>query len=722
VFKNLKVCVVIPAYKEELLIAETILGIPDFVDHIVVIDDHSPDKTYEIATKFLNDPRFEGRLQVLRLPQNQGVGGAIIAGHKAALELGADVSVVMAGDNQMDPAYLPDLLNPIAAGEYDFTKGNRFFAADALKGMPKYRVIGNAALGFLTKFASGYWKIFDPQNGYTAISRSALEKIPLEKVAPRYDFENDLLIWLALNDAKIKDINIPARYGIETSTIKLIPFIGSTVRTLVRGFARRLWFKEVLRTRFFAMMALVLGLVSAYRLSFIGGVHKALIGMYSGFPGRNGDHMYYVSMALQFAGKSLHSALNMTAQHFHDWPGSASALSYGYLDTHFAPLVYPRQTLTQLLSLGYRVGGFSGLGAITFLVGLASTVLLVRWALREWGRSAAWASIALALGSTFYLWYSTGLFIESLVILIEVAWLYTLPISRHYKATVTNLVATNFLIVLLAITRQFPILPISILAAGWFATYLRDRAQGLRTWRNAWFLPAIVGTITSGASYLIVNFWAPYVPESIGGKKHFSAVTTLHYLGSIATKDPVAWVIIALAIYGAKKAADKTLGWIAIAVFLGCSINVYLATTEYRYWIPLFVFVLPIAADALASRGEPRKRNLRGRYDGRIAIVASGAALVAVVLLASVFYGKGDGRVVASVPAMSVYHEPAITGQIVCYSNEARIYLERSGFPRIALSGSAIAHAPTLDSSLSKQYRHLDYVRLKPLIDRCLLR
>ena len=719
-FKNAKVCVVIPAYKEELLIAETISGIPEFVDFIVVIDDHSPDKTYEIAAGFLANPRFAGILQVVRLPENQGVGGAIIAGHKVALELGADISVVMAGDNQMDPAYLPNLLEPIASGEYDFSKGNRFFKVDALKGMPKYRVIGNAVLGFLTKFASGYWKIFDPQNGYTAISRRALERIPLDKVAKRYDFENDLLIWLSINDAKIVDVDIPARYGIETSTIKLVPFIVSTLRTLVRGFARRLWFKEVLRSRFFAAMAVVLGLVSAYRLSFVGGIHKALIGMYSGFPGRNGDHMYYVSMALQFAGKSLRSALDATAAHFHDWPGTATSLSYGYLDTHVAPLVYPRQTLTQLLGIGYRFFGFAGLGMVTFAIGLLSTALLVRWVLREWGRSAAWAVVMLAAGSTFYLWYSTGLFIESLVLLIEVVWLYTLPISRYYKATMANLVETNILIVLLAITRQFPVLPVSVLAAGWLATYLQERSSGRRTWRNRWTLPALTGIVTSAVAYLVVNFWAPYIPEGISARKHFSAWQTVRYLGSVLDKDPIAIVIIVLTVVASKKARDKTLSWIALAVFLGCAVNVYLATTEYRYWMPLYIFALPMAGYALAARGEPRVRNVPGRYAGRFALMSTSVALAIVVVLAISFYGSGDGRVVVSAPASSIYQEPGISGEVLCYSNEARIYFVRLDQSRVALSGSAMAHAPWLDSSLSKKYRHLDYVRLKPLIDRCL--
>ena len=220
------------------------MGIPEFVDLIVVIDDASPDNTYQKVVDLQEELGARAnRLMVARLPKNRGVGGAIIHGHKIALAESCDISVVMAGDNQMDPEYLPALLDPIVSGSADFTKGNRFYSADALKGMPKYRVIGNAGLSFLTKLASGYWHIFDPQNGYTAITATALKKIPLDKVKERYDFENDLLIWLSTTGARVVDVNIPARYGTETSTIALGPFIVHVLRTLGRGHIRRIWWK-----------------------------------------------------------------------------------------------------------------------------------------------------------------------------------------------------------------------------------------------------------------------------------------------------------------------------------------------------------------------------------------------------------------------------------------------------------------------------------------------
>lgn len=236
-----RIAVVVPAYREEALIGRTIAGIPDFVDHIVVVDDASPDDTAAVAGA-QPDPRVE----VIRLPVNQGVGGAILTGHARALELGADIMVVMAGDDQMDPAQLPRLLAPILDEGYGFTKGNRFYSQLSLAGMPAYRVAGNMALTFLTKAASGYWNTVDPQNGYTAITAEALRLVPMHRVSRRYEFENDLLIWLNIAGVRAKDVNIPARYGLERSTIRLHSFLPRVLWLLFRGFWRRMWFRYTL--------------------------------------------------------------------------------------------------------------------------------------------------------------------------------------------------------------------------------------------------------------------------------------------------------------------------------------------------------------------------------------------------------------------------------------------------------------------------------------------
>jgi glycosyltransferase involved in cell wall biosynthesis len=257
VYREWVIAAVVPAYREEALIGQTIQGMPTFVDHIVVVDDCSPDQT-SAAALAVADPR----LTLHRLEENQGVGGAVLTGHRIAANLGADVMVVMAGDNQMDPAALPSLLDPIIENGYGFTKGNRFFSLDAIAGMPRHRIIGNMGLTFMNKAASGYWNLVDPQNGYTAITREAFEMVPAAKVSRRYDFENDLLIWLNIANVRARDVNIPARYGAEVSTIKLRTFVPQLLRTFLRGFLRRLWYKYMLWS--FSPIALffILGLAS----------------------------------------------------------------------------------------------------------------------------------------------------------------------------------------------------------------------------------------------------------------------------------------------------------------------------------------------------------------------------------------------------------------------------------------------------------------------------
>lgn len=235
------IAVSIPAYREEALIADTIRGIPDFVDIITVVDDCSPDATFEKASA-VDDPRLE----VVRLDVNQGVGGAILTAHERALEQGADVIVVMAGDNQMDPDQLPRLLRPVLEEGYGYAKGNRFYSTASTEGMPAYRVFGNMALTFMNKAASGYWNIVDPQNGYTAITREALEMVPLDRISRRYEFENDLLIWLNIAGVRATDVNIPARYGDEVSTIKLHTAVPRISWSLFKGFWRRMWLKYML--------------------------------------------------------------------------------------------------------------------------------------------------------------------------------------------------------------------------------------------------------------------------------------------------------------------------------------------------------------------------------------------------------------------------------------------------------------------------------------------
>jgi glycosyltransferase involved in cell wall biosynthesis len=247
-YRNQKIGVSIPAFNEEKLIALTISSIPEYVDAIVAIDDASSDRTLEVLTSIINP-----KLTVLTNKVNLGVGGSILAGHKLLVESTnhVDILVVMAGDNQMDPAELHKLLNvacdAIENGQSSvYVKGNRLYSLASFVGMPKLRLVGNVVLSFLTKLASGHWKTMDPQNGYTCITRSAFNALPIDRISKRYDFENDMLVWTSILNIPAVDVPIPARYGTETSTIKYRVVIPNILRTLSRGFFRRMWWRYTL--------------------------------------------------------------------------------------------------------------------------------------------------------------------------------------------------------------------------------------------------------------------------------------------------------------------------------------------------------------------------------------------------------------------------------------------------------------------------------------------
>jgi glycosyltransferase involved in cell wall biosynthesis len=217
VYRDHTIAVVIPSYNEELLIQDTLLSVPAFVDRIFAVNDASTDKTREIIeTLSKKDPR----IVPIHHKTNCGVGAAIVSGYKQALSDHQQFVVVMAGDNQMDPGVMPELLNPLVEKRADYTKGNRLLSPEYRKGMSKWRFIGNTLLTIMTKFSSGYWRLMDPQNGYTAITHRALERLSLDNLYPRYGYCNDLLVKLNVFGFRVMDVEMPARYGRETSKIR----------------------------------------------------------------------------------------------------------------------------------------------------------------------------------------------------------------------------------------------------------------------------------------------------------------------------------------------------------------------------------------------------------------------------------------------------------------------------------------------------------------------
>lgn len=240
-----KIAVVVPAYNEEKLIDQTLNSIPPLVDKIIVVDDTSTDNTAEIVKKKAKEDQ---RICFLEHEANQGVGGAIATGYMKARDLKIDVTVVMAGDAQMDPRDLIHIIEPVANGSADYAKGNRLFYGDAWNMIPRYRYLGNSFLSLLTKIASGYWHIADSQSGYTAISLVALQRINLEKIYKRYGVPNDLLIKLNLHDFRVRDVHVRPVYNVgERSGIRLMRVIPMISWILFKGFWQRLFFKYVIK-------------------------------------------------------------------------------------------------------------------------------------------------------------------------------------------------------------------------------------------------------------------------------------------------------------------------------------------------------------------------------------------------------------------------------------------------------------------------------------------
>ena len=229
------IAVVVPAYNEERLVARAVAQIPAFVDHVVVVDDASTDGTVAALEAVSSRPGYE----LVRHAANRGVGGAIVTGYERSLTLGADVAVVMAGDAQMDPADLPRLVAPIAAGDADYVKGDRLSWPGVFQAMPFARFLGNHVLTALTRLSSGYREVRDSQCGYTAIGRSALARLDLAAVHARYGYPNDLLAHLFTSGARLAQVPVRPIYGEELSGISWFTALVRVPLVLLRSLLRR---------------------------------------------------------------------------------------------------------------------------------------------------------------------------------------------------------------------------------------------------------------------------------------------------------------------------------------------------------------------------------------------------------------------------------------------------------------------------------------------------
>ena len=272
-----KVAVVIPCFRVSDSLLEVICLIGPETSKIYVVDDCCPEDSTQVVHQLDDD-----RIYLIRNEKNLGVGGAVMRGYQQAIVDQMDIVVKIDGDGQMDPKLIPVFIAPIIRGEADYTKGNRFYELEQIHRMPVLRVIGNAGLSFVTKLSSGYWDIFDPSNGYTAISVPVLEKVPLFKVANRYFFESDMLFRLNILRAVVEDIPMDAKYGNEISNLKIFPVFFEFIYRHTVNLLRRIFYNYYLRDMSLASFELpagVLLLIFGLYYGFTSSVDAARLGL-----------------------------------------------------------------------------------------------------------------------------------------------------------------------------------------------------------------------------------------------------------------------------------------------------------------------------------------------------------------------------------------------------------------------------------------------------------
>jgi glycosyltransferase involved in cell wall biosynthesis len=251
------VAVVIPCFKVARHIESVVAALIGRVNHIYVVDDACPQRSGALVA----DRFAVSAVTVLQHDRNRGVGAATITGYRAALAAGHAIVVKMDGDGQMDPDQLPALLAPLLRGEADYAKGNRFFDIYTLGFMPRTRLIGNACLSFVTKLSSGYWDVMDPTNGYTAIHRAALSRLPLDRLACGYFFESDMLFRLSTIRAVVRDVPMPPRYGNESSSLHIGRALLDFPRLHVARIAKRFFYMYLLRDFNVGSVSVLAGLI-----------------------------------------------------------------------------------------------------------------------------------------------------------------------------------------------------------------------------------------------------------------------------------------------------------------------------------------------------------------------------------------------------------------------------------------------------------------------------
>lgn len=280
------IAVVIPCFRVREAILDVLAGIGPECQAIYVVDDACPENTGDLVESECHDPR----VHVVRNSENQGVGGATIAGYRAALEVGAEILVKLDGDGQMDPALIPRLVALIQQGEADYVKGNRFFELDGLQSMPTVRLIGNSLLSFVNKVSTGYWNVFDPTNGFTALHSGVARQLPFDKLSKRFFFESDMLFRLGTLRAVVTDVPMPVRYAEEKSNLQVRSVVFEFAGKHFTNALKRLFYNYYLRDFSIASVEIVLGVASITWGTWFG-LTRWLTGISQNIPATSGTVM-----------------------------------------------------------------------------------------------------------------------------------------------------------------------------------------------------------------------------------------------------------------------------------------------------------------------------------------------------------------------------------------------------------------------------------------------
>jgi hypothetical protein len=474
--------------------------------------------------------------------------------------------------------------------------------------------------------------------------------------------------------------------------------------------------------------------------------------IHEGFPWRNGDHMYYVSSALQVAGVPYEQALFETTQKFDDWPGEPKDLNLGYLSMDFSPLVYPRFTFPLFLSWGYQALGFSGMFAIPLILFFATTGFLTYWVRKTFGLLPAIGTLLSCASSVLFIKYGSGLFIESIVFLIQVSWLFLLPISFSSKPSFQKLLLFNLSVALLALTRQMPLLPLFVLLAGYLYALLIQK-----TWRNSWLPFLLTGSFTTVTMYLLVSNWAPYDPipylTSVYGAPTGSAFIpwALNHLldslvvtgTSLAVKDPAMFVLIPLGLLGAWHLKRHAITWIAIGAWLASSSTLALNLPEYRFWAPGIVYSLPLIGYGVAAiaifiskkfelfrdqHAEPlliiREWRISAKTSNRLLLFAATLSIIVSVSLVMRYNTEDDLHFSESSTVYGWKNENGtpLNGSIQCRGDDAQLSYVADNGRRFPITGTAKANSYGLPEfkAYTSQGVRVTYPALEPLISKCL--